>query len=112
MNSNDFPSIDYLPLSRSDSDLIAKLIESNADLADRAALQAALSMLLKQRNLLAYNVSELIDTATAAQSELLRKARTLQTQLDHANESVELQYRASLRMSDHGDSFASDGSTS
>jgi hypothetical protein len=112
MNSNTFSSIDNSPLSPSDSDLIVKLTESYVDPAYRAALRAALSMLFKQRNLLAYKMNELLDTACAVQSELLLKAKTLQTQLDHANACVELQYRACLGMSDHGDSFASDSSTS
>ena len=100
MSNNDFSSIDYLPLSPSDSDLIGKLTESNVDPVDRAALRAALSMLLKQRNMFAYKIGELLNTATVVQSELRWKASNLQTQLDHANAAVELQYRACLAKAD------------
>ena len=53
-------------------------------------------MLLKQRNMLAYEVGELLDTGTSVQSELLHKATTLQNQLNLANAAVELQYSACL----------------
>ncbi len=96
MDSYDFSSIDNVLLSREDSELIAKLTESNSDPAGQAALQAALCLLFRQRNLLAYRVGELLNTATSVQSELLWKATNLQTQLDHADAAVELQYRASL----------------
>ena len=111
MNNDDFSSIDNVPLSRSDSELIGKLTESKDDPVDRAALQAALSMLLKQRNMFAYKASEMLDTATSVQSELLLKATTLQTQLDHANASVELQYSVSLANDDMREQLHSAGST-
>ena len=96
MNSTAFSSVDYVPLSASDSTLIGMLTSSNDDPADRAALQASLSMLLKQRNLLAYEVAELLNKATSVQSQLIRTATNLQTQLDSANAAVELQYCACL----------------
>ena len=105
MSSNDFSAIDDVSLSHSDSDLVGKLTESALDPAERTALQAALTMLVKQRNMLAYRVSELLNTATAVQSELVWKATTLQTQLEQANASVELQYRASLVKDEQADSF-------
>lgn len=111
MNNMNFSSIDYLPLSPSDRDLIINLTRSNADPADRAALEAALSMLLKQRNLLGYRVGELLDKSTALQSELLRKATTLQTLLDHANASVALQYSACLANDEIRRQFTATGST-
>jgi hypothetical protein len=66
MNSNTFATIDNLPLSLLDRDMIGKLTESYVDLACRAALQAALNMLFKQRNILAYKVNELLSTAGSA----------------------------------------------
>ena len=62
-------------------------------------------MLVQQRNMLAYRVSELLNIASAVQSELLWKATHLQTQLDQANASVELQYRASLAKDKQADGF-------
>ncbi len=110
MNQNDFPSIDNVPLSASDSSLIETLNEANHDPADRAALQASLTMLLKQRNMLAYRVSELLHTQTSVQSELLWKATNLQCQLDKANAAVEWQYRASLVKDAQADGLAVAGS--
>ena len=105
MDNKDFPSIDNVPLSHSDSELIEKLTESNPDPADRAALRASLTLLVKQRNMLAYRVSELLNIVSDVQSELAWKATNLQTQLDQANASVELQYRASLVKDKQADSF-------
>ena len=105
MTQNDFPSIDNVPLSASDSNLIEMLNEPNHDPADRAALQASLTMLLKQRNMLAYRVSELLYTQTSVQSELFWKATNLQSQLDRANVAVELQYQASLVKDAQADSL-------
>ena len=107
MYEDDFPAIDNVPLSVSDSSLIEKLIEANHDPADRAALQTSLIMLLKQRNMLAYRVSELLHTQTSAQSDLRWKATHLQSQLDQANAAVELQYRASLVKDAQADSLIS-----
>jgi predicted XRE-type DNA-binding protein len=105
MSNNDFSSLDNVSLSASDIDLISKLTESNHDSEDRAALHVALTMLVKQRNMLAYRVSELINIASAVQSELAWKATNLQSQLDQANASVELQYRASLVKDKQADHF-------
>ncbi len=96
MNEIDFPSIDNVPLSASDSNLIGKLIEVHHDPAESIALQASLTMLFKQRNVLAYRVSELLHTQTSVQSELRWKATNLQFLLDQANVAVELQHRESL----------------
>ncbi len=110
MNENDFPSIDCVPLSASDSSLIEKLIEVYHDPANQAALQVSLTMLLKQRNILAYRVSELLHPQTSTQSELRWKATNLQSQLDQANQAVELQYRASLVKDAQADSLIFAGS--